>query len=196
MKKNNLLLIVCVFIISIFIVSCNKVNNVKNNEDNNEMTISKDYLSKNNSSGMGSNFKIKNIKKGKYNISLYSKEFAKGKLIKEQNLYNKTLDFQKSSEFNISIHQEDENIKILTGESESNEATTEATLDFFNKDFGVLALFEIDGDKKIEIDKDLPIIGYAIDDETRTIDNTDIDEIFNQNTVGEIVIYMKITSVK
>jgi hypothetical protein len=138
--KKNILLLGCVLIISIFMISC-KSNNIEN-----EISISKNYLTEHSESGMGTDYEIKNIKKGKYNISLYSKEFAKGKFLKEQNLYDTTLDLDKKvNEFNLSIYQEDKEIKILTGESEFNETT----LEFFKTDNSGIALFEIEKEKKI-----------------------------------------------
>ena len=143
--KKNILLLGCVFIISIFIVSC-KSNNIEN-----EITITKDHLIENDISGMGTDYEIKNIKKGKYNINLYSKEFAKGKFVKEQKLYSTIFDSDKNiNKYNISIYQEDKKIKILIGESEFNE---------------------------------------------RKITNININEIFNQGSTGEIIIYLKISKI-
>lgn len=194
--KKNILLLGCVFIISIFIVSCkskNMGNEVTTNNTDNEITMSKNYLIKHDVSGMGTDYEIKNIKKGKYNISLYSKEFAKGKFVQEQNLYNTTLDLDKKvNKYNISVYQEDTKIKILTGESEFNETT----LEFFETDSAGIALFEIETEKKITIDKELPIIGYIIGDEVKKIESVNIDEIFNQKSDGEIIIYIKISKIK
>lgn len=194
--KKNILLLGCVFIISIFIVSCkskNTGNEVTTNNTENEITISKNYLIKNDVSGMGTDYEIKNIKKGKYNISLYSKEFAKGKFVQERNLYNTTLDLDKKvNEYNISVYQEDTKIKILTGESEFNETT----LEFFETNSCGIALFEIENEKKITIDKELPIIGYIIGDEVKKIEIVNIDEIFNQKSDGEIIIYLKVSKIK
>lgn len=188
MKKNNLLILGCILIASIFIVSCSS-----NNIETNETLITRDYLSENNLSGMGSDYKIKNIKKGKYNLSLYAKEFSKGKLLKEENLYNTTLDLNKKiNEFNLSIYQQDKEINILAKDTEWYNVT----LDFFDKDISGIALFDIETEKKLEINKELPILGYIIGDEVKGIQSSNIDEIFNHNSDGEIMIYMKISSVK
>jgi len=188
MKKNNLLLLGFVFIISIFIVACSSNDAVKNDE----MIISIDYSNEHNISGMGSDYKLKNIKPGKYNISLYSKEFTKGKFVKKQDLYNKTLDLNKKmNEYNISIYQEHEEIKLLTGESEWNNIT----LDFFNKDISGRALFRLETDKRVELNKDLPIAGYIVDDNVKNIKDSNIDKISNHNADNEIVIYLKITNI-
>lgn len=48
----------------------------------------------------------------------------------------------------------------------------------------------------MEINKELPILGYIIGDEIKGIENSNIDEISNHNSEGEIMIYMKISSVK
>lgn len=185
--KKKILLLGCMFIISIFIVSC-KSSNIAN-----EITINRNYLIEHDVSGMGTDYEIINIEKGKYNISLYSKEFAKGKFVKEQNLYNKTLDFDKKvNKYNIGVYQKDTEIKILTGESE----LAETTLEFFETDISGIALFQIETEEKITIDKELPIIGYIVGDEVRKIESTNIDEIFNHKSNGEIVIYLKISKIK
>lgn len=188
MKKINLLLLGFVFIVSIFIVACSSNDTVKNDE----MIISVDYSNEHNISGMGLDYKLKNIKPGKYNISLYSKEFSKGKFVKNQDLYNTTLDLKKKmDEYNISIYQENEEIKLLTGESEWNNIT----LDFFDKNISGRALFQLETDKKIELNKDLPIAGYIVGDNVKDIKDSNIDTISNHNADNEIVIYLKITNI-
>lgn len=188
MKKNNFLMLGCILIASIFIVSCSS-----NNIETNETLITRDYLSEPKLSGMGSDYQIINIKKGKYNLSLYAKEFSKGKFVKEENLYSTTLDLNKKiNEFKLSVHQQDKDIKILAKDSEWYNVT----LDFFDKDISGIALFEIETENKVEINKELPILGYIIGDEVKEIESSNIDEIFNHNSEGEIMIYMKISSVK
>ena len=185
--KKKLLLLGCVLIILIFIVSC-KSNNIEN-----ETIIFRNYLSENNISGMGLDYKLKNIKKGRYTISLYSKEFENGKFVKKQSLYNKTLDFgEKLNKFDISVYQEKEKIKVLTGEFELNEKI----LDFFRTDSAGIAMFGIETEKKITIDNELPIIGYIIGDDVKKIESINIDEIFNHKSTGEIIIYLKISDIR
>ncbi|WP_434799350.1 hypothetical protein [Terrisporobacter vanillatitrophus] len=179
MKK--LLLLGCVFIISIFSVSC------KYNTTQDKMIITRNYTSESYISGMGMDYQIKNIPKGKYNISLYSKEFKKGNYIKEEPLYNATLTFDRNvDKVNLSIYEEDENIKVSIGDSNTN-----ATLDFF-KDASGIALFGLDIEKKIVANNELPIIGYIVGNEVKNIQSTNIDEIFKYKSTGEIIIYLKI----
>ncbi|MPM26750.1 hypothetical protein SDC9_73255 [bioreactor metagenome] len=95
------------------------------------------------------------------------------------------------NEYNISIYQEHEEIKLLTGESEWNNIT----LDFFNKDISGRALFRLETDKRVELNKDLPIAGYIVDDNVKNIKDSNIDKISNHNADNEIVIYLKITNI-
>ena len=184
MKK--LLLLGCIFIIWIFSVSC------QYNRTQDKMIITKDYTSENYISGMGIDYQIKNITKGKYNISLYSKEFKEGSYIKEEQLYNTTLAFDKNlDKVNLSIYQENENINIYIGDSE----TSKATLDFF-KDVNGIALFELDTEKEITFNNELSIVGYIIGDDVKNIQSTDIDEIFKYKSTGEIIVYLKISDTK
>ncbi|KKY00214.1 hypothetical protein VN21_15435 [Paraclostridium benzoelyticum] len=187
MKK--ILLLGCLFIISIFIVSC-KASNIANDEI---MTININNLIEHDVSGMGTDYEITNIEKGKYNISVYLKEFEKGKFVKEQNLYNTTLNFDKKiNKYNVSVYQEDTKIKVLTGESD----LTETILEFFERNSSGIALFQLETEKKITMDKEFPIVGYIIGNEVKKIESTNIDEIFNHKSDGEILIYLKINKVK
>ncbi|MCC3864062.1 hypothetical protein K0040_07005 [Terrisporobacter petrolearius] len=184
MKK--LLLLGCIFVISFFSTSCNY------NQVEDKVVITKNDTGENNISGMGIDYQIKNITKGKYNVSLYSKEFKKGNFEKEERLYNTTLTFDKNvDKINLSIYQENENIKVYIGDSDINTITS----DFFKNTSGI-ALFGLDTEKEIIINNELPIIGYIIGDDVKNVQSTNIDEIFKHKSTGEIVIYLKISDTK
>ena len=76
MKK--LLLLGWIFVISVFSTSCNY------NQVEDKMVITKNDTGENNISGMGIDYQIKNITKGKYNVSLYSKEYTVMKILKQK----------------------------------------------------------------------------------------------------------------
>ncbi len=120
---------------------------------------------------MGLDYNIKNISKGKYKINLYSKEFKKGKFIKEESLYSTILNIKDNKNgFDISIYQENEEFKISIGESTYYEVSS----DFFKSRYS----------------------GYIIGDNVKNIDNTNIDDIFNHNSDNEIIIYLNISNIE
>ncbi|MCC3866640.1 hypothetical protein [Terrisporobacter mayombei] len=185
--KKYILLLSYVFVVTIFLVGC-KSNNISD-----EITIDANYLNEQNVSGMGLDYYIKNINKGKYKISLYLKEFKKGEFLKEESLYNGTLDLDKNTnELNLSVYEENEKIKISIGES----TFCEVDCDFFKTNSSGIALFGIEAKKKLTTKEESPIIGYIKGDKVKNIESANIDNIFNQNSNYELVIYLKINNVE
>lgn len=185
--KKIILVLICVFTFSIFLIRFN-CKNVDNNT-----TINVNYFNKQNVNGMGLDYNIKNISKGKYKINLYSKEFKKGKFIKEESLYSTILNIKDNKNgFDISIYQENEEFKISIGESTYYEVSS----DFFKSRYSGIALFGIESENKVTFNKDFPIQGYIIGDNVKNIDDTNIDDIFNHNSDNEIIIYLNISNIE
>ena len=138
---------------------------------------------------MGVDYEIRNITKGKYKINVYSKEFKEGKLVNQQYLYNSTLTFNKKlDKFNLSVYQDSENINVYI-------ADYATSLDFKNIASGI-ALFGLKEDKEVQINSELPVIGYIVGDEVKNIQSSDIDEIFNYKSDKEVLIYLEISKLK
>ncbi|WP_455544173.1 hypothetical protein [Intestinibacter sp.] len=180
MKKK--IVLVCLFILSIFIFL------YKHYSPQKSIVIAPNYTSENRYSGMGLNYEIMDITKGKYKVSVYSKEFKEGKLVNQKNIYNSTLTFNKKlNKFNLSVYQESENINVYI-----EDYTT--SLDFDNTTSGI-ALFGLEENKEVIINNELPFIGYIVGDKVKNIQSSDIDKIFNYKSDKEILIYLKINRV-
>lgn len=69
-------------------------------------------------------------------------------------------------------------------------------MDFFKKDISGIALFGIETEKQLVMNEELPIIGYITGDNVKNIQNANIDDIFNQKSANEIIIYLKISKIE
>ncbi|GIM32206.1 hypothetical protein [Paraclostridium bifermentans] len=114
------ILISCYLIIfSMFLIGCD----INTNE--NQLKLVRNHSSERSISGMGLDYDIENLKKGKYEIDFYAKEYKKGEFVKDHRLYNLTLDIE-NKKVPVSVYQEDKNIKLFI---EPNYQ--DITLDFF-----------------------------------------------------------------
>lgn len=57
-------------------------------------------------------------------------------------------------------------------------------------------MFGIETEKQLVMNEELPIIGYITGDNVKNIQNANIDDIFNQKSANEIIIYLKISKIE
>ena len=181
--KKHLLIYCCLIVFAMFLMGCSRNNNDE------EFKLVPDHNSETNISGMGLDYQIENIKKGKYEFEFYAKEYKKGKFVKQHRLYNLTLDIDdKNKKVPVSVYQEDENIKLFI---EPNYQ--DITLDFFEKWGSGLAISGIESEKVLKFNEDTPIVVYSIAGEDKSVSSVDIE---GDNTLGsnekDLVIFMKI----
>ncbi|MGL5641239.1 MAG: hypothetical protein ACRDDM_03165, partial [Paraclostridium sp.] len=143
----------------------------------------------NNISGMGLDYDIENIKKDKYEVDFYAKEYKKGKFVKDHRLYNLTLETDsKDKKVPVSVYQEDKNIKLFI---EPNYQ--DITLDFFEgSDMGI-ALSGIEVEKSLKLNEDTPIAIYSIAGEDKSVASVDMEGDYELGSnEKDLVIFMKI----
>lgn len=181
--KKYLLILCCSIIFLILLTGCNTKSNEK------ELEIIRNHSSEINISGMGVDYVIENIKKDKYEVNFYAKEYKKGKFIKEHRLYNLTLDIDsKNIKLPVSVYQEDENIKLFI---EPNYQ--DITLDFFEDAGRGIVLSGIEVGKPLKLNEEIPIALYSIAGENKSVSNVDIEGDYKLGSnEKDLVIFMKI----
>lgn len=179
------ILISCYLVIfSMFLIGCD----ISTNE--NQLKLVRNHSSERSISGMGLDYDIENLKKGKYEIDFYAKEYKKGEFVKDHKLYNLTLDIE-NKKVPVSVYQEDKNIKLFI---EPNYQ--DITLDFFeDSDMGI-ALSGIEVEKILKFNKDTPIAIYSIAGEDKSVSSVDMEGDYKLGSnEKDLVIFMKITQI-
>ncbi|MFR3498003.1 MAG: hypothetical protein ACLTT7_03140 [Paraclostridium bifermentans] len=179
------ILISCYLIIfSMFLIGCD----INTNE--NQLKLVRNHSSERSISGMGLDYDIENLKKCKYAIDFYAKEYKKGEFVKDHRLYNLTLDIE-NKKVPVSVYQEDKNIKLFI---EPNYQ--DITLDFFEDSDRGIALSGIEVEKLLKFNKDTPIAIYSIAGEDKSVSSVDMEGDYNLGSnEKDLVIFMKITQI-
>ena len=181
--RKWLLISFCLIVFSIVLIGYDA------NTNKNQLKLIRNHHPESSMSGRGLDYDIENIKKGKYEVNFYAKEYEKGKFVKEYRLYNLTLDIDsKNKKIPISIYQEDKNIKLFI---ESNYQ--DITLDFFeDSDMGI-ALSGIEAEKLLKLNTDIPIAIYSIAGEDKLVSSVDMDVDYELGSnEKDLVIFMKV----
>lgn len=182
--KKHLLIYFCLIVFAVFLTGCSI------NTNNEEVKIVPDHNSETNISGMGVDYRIENMKKGKYEVEFYAKEYKKGEFVKEHRLYNLTLDIDsKNKKVPVSVYEEDDNIKLFIEGKYQN-----ITLDFFEEWGRGLATSGIESEKVLELNNDTPIAAYSIADESGSVSSVNLDGDYELGSnEQDLVIFIKIT---
>lgn len=178
-KKNIILLlsILCLVFLGCFVLI---------NKKEKPITIRKDddnYI-------MGVNYKISNLKKDEYNVEIYAKEYNLGKLEKEHNLFEDNVKVEDKEILSVGVYEEDNELfSGINGDFISN-----GNIEFFNKsnDRG-MSMSILDMEKKIELNKEIPICAYSVGkDDGYTTSIYDFELGINKY---DLVIYLNINKV-
>ena len=182
--KKHLLIYCCLIVFAIFLTGCSSNNNDE------EFKLIADHDSEINISGMGLDYQIENIKKGKYEVEFYAKEYKKGKFVKQHRLYNLTLDIDsKNKKVPVSVYQEYENIELFIEPKYQN-----ITLDFFEDSGTGIALSGIESEKMLKFNEDTPIAIYSIAGKNGIVSSVDMEGDYELGSnEKDLVIFMKIT---
>ena len=182
--KKHLLIYFCLTVFSVFLTGCST------NTKYEEIKIVPDHNSDTYISGMGVDYQIENIKKDKYEIEFYAKEYKKGKFVNQHRLYNLTLDIDsKNKKVPVSVYEEDKDIKLFIDSTCQN-----ITLDFFEEWGRGLALSGIESEKVLKLNEDTPIAVYSIAGEDRIVSSVNLEGDYELGSnEQDLVIFMKIT---
>lgn len=179
--RKYILISCCLIIFSMFLIGCD------DNINENQLKLIRNHYPEKSISGMGLDYDIENIKKGKYEIDFYAKEYKKSEFIKEHRLYNLTLDIE-NKKVSVSVYQEDKNIKLFI---EPNYQ--DITLDFFEDSGRGIVLSGIEVEKLLEFNKDIPIAIYSISGKDKSISSVDMEGDYELGSnEKDLVIFMKI----
>lgn len=139
---------------------------------------------------MGVNYKISNLKKDEYNVEIYAKEYNLGKLKKEYSLFEDKVKVEDKEILSVGVYEEDNDLfSGINGDFISN-----GNIEFFNKsnDKG-MAMSILDMEKKIELNKEIPICAYSVGkNDGYTTSIYDFELGANEN---DLLIYLKINKV-
>lgn len=182
--KKHLLIYFCLIVFAVFLTGCST------NTNNEEVKIVSNHNFDTNISGMGVDYQIENMKKGKYEVKFYAKEYKKGEFVKEHRLYNLTLDIDsKNKKIPLSVHEEDKDIKLFIDSKYQN-----ITLDFFEEWGRGLALSGIESEKVLKLNEDTPVAVYSIAGEDGIVSGVNLEEDYELGSNNQdLVIFMKIT---
>ncbi|GAA0703601.1 hypothetical protein GCM10008904_10680 [Paraclostridium ghonii] len=182
--RKCLLISFCLIIFSIFLIGCDT------NTNKNKLKLIRNHDTERSILGMGLDYDIENIKKGKYEVNFYAQEYKKGEFVKEHRLYNLTLNIDsKNKKVPVSIYQESKNINLFIDEN-----SQDITLDFFEDSGMGIALSGIEVEKKLKLNKDVPVAIYSIEGDDNSVSIVDIEGDYELGSnEKDLVIFMKIT---
>ena len=149
--------------------------------------------------GMGMNYKINNLEKGIYEVKITAKEYEYGKLKKEYDLSEETVNYKaKAVALKVGINYGDGSnnstfIQTLIKDTYSDEME----IGFFDNVDNGITLSIIEKDKKFELDKELAIAAYSKGSEEYAIEEIDIydDYKVSENNGSDLIIFLELHKV-